>query len=83
MEKQRRTVNLHPRTNGHGTLWAYGFEDLAHLFRVSVRTVQRWIKQGELDPGDLQSITDFRQRRRVKKTLFRIFRDEPYREPEV
>lgn len=38
--------------------WRYSWADLAQIFGVRVRTVQRWVWRREplLDPGNLQSV---------------------------
>jgi len=46
--RTRRVVEesgLVPR-GGRPRLWAYGYQDLAELFGVKVRTVREWVAQG-------------------------------------
>lgn len=51
--------------------WYYTTEEVATMFRVSVRTVRRWIKDGSLEAVDIgrqyriyhKAVTEFAARR--------------------
>jgi len=58
MVKRKRTVYLTGKCPTLGTtkLWAFGFADLGELLGLEVEEVRKKVREGELDPGDLESI---------------------------
>lgn len=61
MKLRRRRVYINPLNRRRGKLWAYGYEDLARLFNLSVDRIRHLTtgKNRAFDPGDLQSIITY------------------------
>ena len=66
--KARRVVIQTGRVGkgGRPKLWAFGLEDYAELFGISVVGVRRMIQRGKVDPGDLGSVCEEYMRRAMK-----------------
>lgn len=58
-KKPRRRVNVSPLVprQGRPELWAFGYEDYAHLFGVSIHRIRQMAsKPNPFDFGDLEAI---------------------------
>lgn len=53
-----------PGSGGRRQLWAYGYADLAAALGVGYERVRQLVREGQLDPGDLEAIAREVARRR-------------------
>lgn len=66
LRQARRLVRVSPRTAERTwtKLWAYSYYDLADLFGVDRRTIQKVVGQGRLNPGNLHDVCNHWQTKR-------------------